>query len=97
MNMADKATYDQFETYLGIAVAQQMAMLQGNEVRLQILATLQAMTGITSPNGDTVKEIRTMLNTTNEYLLDIKRSNRSILNLFGEKLDTIITRLQGLI
>ena len=97
MNMADKATYDQFETYLGIAVAQQMAMLQGNEVRLQILATLQAMTGITSPNGDTVKEIRTMLNTTNEYLLDIKRSNRSILNLFADKLDTIITRLQGLI
>lgn len=97
MNMADKATYDQFETYLGIAVAQQMATLQGNEVRLQILATLQAMTGITSPNGDTVKEIRTMLNTTNEYLLDIKRSNRSILNQFGERLDTIITRLQGLI
>lgn len=97
MNMADKATYDQFETYLGIAVAQQMATLQGNEVRLQILATLQAMTGITSPNGDTVKEIRTMLNTTNEYLLDIKRSNRSILNQFGERLDTIISRLQGLI
>ena len=97
MNMADKATYDQFETYLGIAVAQQMATLQGNEVRLQILATLQAMTGITSPNGDTVKEIRTMLNTTNEYLLDIKRSNRSILSLFGEKLDTIISRLRGLI
>lgn len=97
MNMADKATYDQFETYLGIAVAQQMATLQGNDVREQILATLRGMTGITTPSGDTVKEIRTMLNTSNEYLLDIKRSNRSILNLFGEKLDTIISRLHGLI
>ena len=97
MNMADKATYDQFETYLGIAVAQQMATLQGNEVREQILATLRGMTGITTPGGDTVKEIRTLLNTSNEYLLDIKRSNRTILNLFGEKLDTIISRLHGLI
>jgi len=97
MNMADKATHDQFETYLGIAVAQQMATLQGNDVREQILATLRGMTGITTPSGDTVKEIRTMLNTSNEYLLDIKRSNRSILNLFGEKLDTIISRLHGLI
>ena len=97
MNMADKATYDQFETYLGIAVAQQMATLQGNEVRLQILATLQAMSGITSPNGDTVKEIRAMLNTTNEYLLDIKRSNRQILEQFGIKLDAIKERLSRIL
>ena len=97
MNMADKVTYDQFETYLGIAVAQQMATLAGNEIRIQILATLQAMSGITSPNGDTVREIRSTLNTTNEYLLDIKRSNKDILNQFGEKLDNIINKLSDLV
>ena len=97
MNMADKATYDQFETYLGIAVAQQMATLQGNEVRQQILATLRGMTGITSPGGDTVKEIRSLLNTSNEYLLDIKRTNRAILDRFGVKIDTIISKLTRLV
>ena len=97
MNMADKATYDQFETYLGIAVAQQMATLQGNDVREQILATLRGLTGITSPGGDTVKEIRSLLNTTNEYLLDIKRTNRSILEQFGMKIDNIIGKLTKLV
>ena len=97
MNMADKATYDQFETYLGIAVAQQMATLQGNDVREQILATLRGMTGITSPGGDTVKEIRSLLNTSNEYLLDIKRTNRAILEQFGMKIDNIISKLTKLV
>lgn len=97
MNMAEAATYDQFETYLGIAVAQQMATIQGNNVRQQILSTLQAMSGITSPDGDTVREIRSMLGTTNEYLLDLKRSNRAILTQFGERLDTIVSRLKTLI
>ena len=98
MNMADKATYDQFETYLGIAVSQQMAMLQGNDVRQKILSTLQGMEGLTSSDGgETVKEIRTLLGTTNEYLLDIKRSNRSMLEQFGVKLDNITNKLQRLI
>lgn len=96
-NMADKATYEQFETYLGIAVAQQMATLQGNDVREQILATLRGMTGITSPGGDTVKEIRSLLNTSNEYLLDIKRTNRAILEQFGMKIDNIISKLTKLV
>ena len=97
LNMADKATYDQFETYLGIAVAQQMATLQGNDVREQILATLRGMTGITSPGGDTVKEIRSLLNTSNEYLLDIKRTNRAFLEQFGMKIDNIISKLTKLV
>lgn len=97
MNTVDKATYDQFETWLGIAVAQQMATLQGNEVRLQILATLQAMSGITTPGSDTVKEIRAMLNTTNEYLLAIKKATENIYNQFGAKLDMMNSKLTGLI
>lgn len=98
MNMAEKATYDQFETYLGISVAQQMATLQGNEVRMQILSTLQGMAGITSTDGgETAREIRTLLGTTNEYLLDIKRSNRAMLEQFGVKLDNITNKLQRLL
>ena len=97
MNTVDKATYDQFETWLGIAVAQQMATLQGNEVRLQILATLQAMSGITTPGSDTMKEIRAMLNTTNEYLLAIKKATENIYNQFGAKLDMMNSKLTGLI
>lgn len=97
MNTSKKATYDQFETFLGIAVAQQMATLQGNEVRLQILATLQAMSGITTPGSDTVKEIRTMLNTTNEYLLAIKKAAEGMYKDFGLKLDTLNSRITELI
>ncbi len=97
-NMADKATYEQFETYLGIAVAQQMATLQGNVVREQILSTLRGMNGITSSGGgDTIREIRQLLNTTNEYLLDIRRSNRAILDQFGAKIDNIISKLTRLL
>ena len=97
MNTSEKATYDQFETFLGIAVAQQMATLQGNEVRLQILATLQAMSGITTPGSDTVKEIRTMLNTTNEYLLAIKKAAEGMYKDFGLKLDTLNSKITELI
>ena len=88
-NMADKATYDQFELYLGIATAQQIALEQGNDVRLQILDTLNAMQQISSPNGAVTAEIRNLVQTSNEYLLDIKKSNRLILDNFGQKMDDI--------
>ena len=96
LNMAEKATYDQFELYLGIAMAQQMALAQGNTVRQQILATLQAMAGITSPNGDAVRQISMQLRTTNEYLLAIRESNQGILDSFGAKLDMIYGHLARL-
>lgn len=93
MNMSDKATYEQMDQYLGTQMGIYIATEQGNTIRQQILATLQAMSGITSPNGDTVREIRNMLSVSNEYLLDIKRSNREILKKFGAKLDNIVGRL----
>ena len=96
MNMADKATYDQFELYLGIATAQQIAIEQGNDVRKQILSTLQAMSGITSPNGDTVKEIRSMLRTTNEHLYAIKLATEGIRQEFMPKLQSIDNKLSKL-
>lgn len=96
VNMADKATYDQFELYLGIAMAQQIALEQGNDVRTQILATLQTMGGITSPNGDTVKEIRSMLRTTNEHLYAIKTATEGIRAEFMPRLQSIDNKLSRL-
>jgi len=96
VNMADKATYDQFELYLGIATAQQIALEQGNDVRKQILSTLQMMGGITSPNGDTVKEIRSMLRTTNEHLYAIKTATEGIRAEFMPRLQSIDNKLSKL-
>lgn len=96
MNMADKATYDQFELYLGIATAQQIALEQGNDVRKQILSTLQTMSGITSPNGDTVREIRSMLRTTNEHLYAIKIATEGIRQEFMPRLQSIDNKLSRL-
>ncbi|MBQ9570399.1 MAG: tape measure protein [Prevotella sp.] len=96
VNMADKATYDQFELYLGIATAQQIALEQGNEMRKQILSTLQTMSGITSPNGDTVKEIRSMLRTTNEHLYAIKTATEGIRAEFMPRLQSIDNKLSKL-
>lgn len=96
VNMADKATYDQFELYLGIATAQQIALEQGNDVRRQILTTLQTMSGITSPNGDTVKEIRSMLRTTNEHLYAIKTATEGIRAEFMPRLQSIDNKLSKL-
>lgn len=96
VNMADKATYDQSELYLGIATAQQIALEQGNDVRKQILSTLQTMSGITSPNGDTVKEIRSMLRTTNEHLYAIKTATEGIRVEFMPRLQSIDNKLSKL-
>ena len=96
VNMADKATYDQFELYLGIATAQQIALEQGNDVRKQILSTLQTMSGITTPNGDTVMEIRSMLRTTNEHLYAIKTATEGIRAEFMPRLQSIDNKLSKL-
>ena len=96
MSLAEAATYDQFELYLGIATAQQIALEQGNSVRQQILSTLQTMGQITSPTNPTLLEMRDMFNTTNEYLLDIKLSNRKILDSFSVQLESINAKLRKL-
>lgn len=95
-NMADKATYDQFELYLGIALAQQINGEQQLSVQQEILATLRGMDGITSPDGSTIKEVRGMLRTTNEYLYDIKSSNRNIYDLLVQRMQSIDNKLSKL-
>ena len=95
VNMADKATYDQFELYLGIAMAQQIAMEQGNAVREQILATLRGMSGLTG-GGEDLSEIRELLHAGNGYLWELKESNAKILAEFGQHLVEIKARLGNL-
>jgi hypothetical protein len=94
VNMADKATYDQFELFLGMQTSMLIGQEQGNAVRLQILQTLQTMGGITGAGSS--EEMTNILKASNEYLLDIKRSNREILNQFSVKLDTIAQKLARL-
>lgn len=89
----DKATYEQFDTYLGIATAQQIALEQGNEVRQDILSNLSTMNSLTAERNGTVSELRLLAMTRNEYLLDIKKSNREILTAMTEKMDDVISLL----
>lgn len=96
VNMADKATYDQFEMFLGMQTAMMIGQEQGNAVRVQILNTLQAMGGITSPNSGLAEQLRNMMMLSNEYLLDIKRSNREIQSEFGSVLNQINNKLSRL-
>lgn len=81
-NMAEAATYDQFELYLGIAMGQQLALEQGNDVRREILQQLKNMNGGSLDTSDGsinyVSEIRNMMTTTNEYLLAIKIASEAI-------------------
>lgn len=97
MNMSDKATYEQMDQYLGTQMGIYIATEQGNLVRQQILQTLQAMSGITSPNNDAVSEINGKLNFTNEYLLAIRNSNSAILSLLTSRLNSIDSRLNKVI
>ena len=96
VNMADKATYDQFETYLGIATAQQIATEQGNAVRQQILATLQTMASITSPDNNVLNEIKGQVIIANGHLLNISETSKKILTQFGEKMESISMKLNNL-
>jgi len=62
----------------------------------QILSAIQTMKAATNPDSSTIQEMRNMIATGNEYLLDIKRSNREILTQFGAKLDSINGKLAKL-
>lgn len=62
----------------------------------QILSAIQTMKAATNPDSSTIQEMRNMMATGNEYLLDIKRSNREILTKFGAKLDSINGKLAKL-
>lgn len=91
MNMADKATYDQFELYLGIANAHLMVSEQHKQISEKILLTLQTIGNVGS--GTNYQQLIYMrLGTTNEYLLATKRLVSSI----EAKMDTIAQQLSKL-
>ena len=96
MSLAEKVTYDQMEEFTGILTSVQIAGQQRLDIQKQILYTLQTMSGITSPDNSDVREIRSLLGISNDYLLDIRRSNRSILDGVTERMDRIIDKLNNM-
>ena len=96
MNMAEAATYDQFELYLGMATSHLMVAEQTKSVTQQILSTLQSMSGITSPSENYGQQIFMRLGTTNEYLLAVKRATEAIRSEFATKLDIMNSHLSKL-
>ena len=64
-----------------------------SETAQQIEASLRNLNSLSQPDSDTVREIRGLILIGNTYLYDIKESNAQILRQFGERLDTICSRL----
>ena len=112
MNMADKITYEQADQLLGVNMAQEMTLEQILDVirktpssyktgvsdgSRQIEATLQDLSALNLPDGDTVREMRGLIIIGNSYLFDIRESNAQILRQFGDRLESIDNRLAGII
>ena len=96
MSAAEKVTYDQMDEFTGILRSVQIAGEQRVDIQREILYTLQTMSGITSPDNSDVKEIRNLIGISNDYLLDIKRSNLSILGTVEQGMNDIINKLNAL-
>ena len=90
MNMSDKITYEQADMLLGVNVAQQI-------IQQQILDTLQSISGITSPNGQMVTEMRNLMIQANGHLSWIHEYSKKIYDDFGLKLNDILNRLTGVL
>ena len=86
VNMADKATYDQFEQYLGIAVSQQITAEHQLGVQLQILSTLQGMAGLSDPVNDS---LLTQVALSNSHLSNIYNVNYKMYQSLETRLQTI--------
>lgn len=71
MNTAQSITYDQADIIGGGVMSLVIGQADGNEVRKQILATLQGMAGITSPNSEAFAEIAEGISMTNNWLRNI--------------------------
>lgn len=87
MNMANAATYDQYELSLGMQTSQLMVAEQHKEISRQILETLQGMSGITKPGTNYGEQIFMRLGTTNESLLAIKKELIAMHTEFSAKID----------
>jgi hypothetical protein len=96
MNMANAATYDQFELYLGMETSHLMVAEQTKGIAAEILSTLQAMGGFTQPGANYQEQIFMRLGTTNETLLSMKKEMESMHSDFGQKFDNMNSHLTKL-
>lgn len=78
MNMANAATYDQYELSLGMQTSQLMVAEQTKGLVQQILDNVRSVKGVTQPGKDYQEMIFMRLGTTNEYLLAMKKATESI-------------------
>lgn len=92
MNMAEAATYDQFELYLGLATSHLMVAEQTKGLVEQVVSSMQAMGAATSPASNYGQQIFMRLGTTNEYLLATKR----LVGVISEKIDLLNSHLSKL-
>lgn len=96
MNMAEAATYDQFELYLGMETSHLMVAEETKGLVAQVLSTLQGMSSLTNPSQNYGEQIFMRLGTTNEYLLAMKKAVEGIHAEFALKLDLMNSHLSKL-
>lgn len=82
----DKISYEQADQIQGQLTAIQIAQGQGNATAELILLNIQTMSDMIQPG---MSELRSLAITRNEYLLDIKKSSREMLETFSEKIDNV--------
>ncbi len=70
-----------------------MATANGEETGRQIESMLLGLANLNIPDGDTVREIRGLIIIGNSYLYDIKTSNEQMLRQFGERLESIDSKI----
>ena len=93
MNMAEAATYDQFELYLGMETSHLMVAEETKGLVAQVLSTLQGISSLTNPSQNYGEQIFMRLGTTNEYLLAVKKAVEGIHSEFGMKIDRMNAQL----
>ena len=96
MNMAEAATYDQFQLYLGMETSHLMVAEETKGLVAQVLSTLQGMSSLTNPSQNYGEQIFMRLGTTNEYLLAVKKAAEGIRAEFALKLDLMNSHLSKL-
>nr|MCR4810145.1 hypothetical protein [Prevotella sp.] len=98
INMAQEMTLEQILYTLrgGIGVTGVglgLASSRNSETARQIESTLNSMGSLTSSDSETIREIRGLIIIGNSYLYDIKTSNEQMLRQFGERLESIDSKI----
>ena len=98
VNMAQEMTLEQILYTLrgGIGVTGVglgLASSSNSETTRQIESTLNSMGSLTSSDSETIREIRGLIIIGNSYLYDIKTSNEQMLRQFGERLESIDSKI----